>query len=74
MSIEVKSEVVGSVWKIQCKVGQRVSEGEELVILESMKMEIPLEAEASGVIDAIHVQEGQSVEEGQLVVTIVGDN
>lgn len=70
MSIEVKSEVVGSVWKIQCEVGKAVSEGDELIILESMKMEIPVEAETAGVIGAILVKEGQSVEEGQVVVTI----
>lgn len=70
MSVEVKSEVVGSVWKIQCQVGQRVREGDELITLESMKMEIPVEAEASGVIGAILVQEGQPVEEGQVIATI----
>jgi len=73
MSVDVKSEVVGSVWKVQCEIGQRVSEGDELIVIESMKMEIPVEAEASGVIAAILVQEGQPVEEGQVVVTIDED-
>ncbi|MDM9558064.1 MULTISPECIES: biotin/lipoyl-binding carrier protein [Bordetella] len=73
MSVEVKSEVVGSVWKIQCQVGQRINQGDELITLESMKMEIPVEAAASGVIGAILVEEGQPVEEGQVVATIEED-
>lgn len=70
MTIEVKSEVVGSVWKIQCQPGQSVSQGDELIILESMKMEIPVEASESGVVQDVLVKEGQSVEEGQVVATI----
>ncbi|MCD0504216.1 biotin/lipoyl-binding carrier protein [Bordetella petrii] len=70
MSVEVKSEVVGSVWKIHCQAGQRVHQGDELITLESMKMEIPVEAETSGVIGTILVEAGQSVEEGQVIATI----
>jgi acetyl-CoA carboxylase biotin carboxyl carrier protein len=73
MSVDVKSEVVGSVWKVQCEVGKRVGEGDELIVIESMKMEIPVEAEVSGVIAAILVREGQPVEEGQVVATIDED-
>ncbi|MBO9353996.1 biotin/lipoyl-binding carrier protein [Bordetella petrii] len=70
MSVEVKSEVVGTVWKILCQAGQHVREGDELITLESMKMEIPVEARVSGVVGAILAQEGQPVEEGQVIATI----
>jgi len=66
----VKSPVVGSVWKIQVAVGDTVAEDDELIILESMKMEIPVEAEASGVITAINVAEGDLVAEGDALATL----
>jgi acetyl-CoA carboxylase biotin carboxyl carrier protein len=61
----VKSEIAGSVWKIETKVGQTVAEGEVLMILESMKMEIPVEAPAGGVVAEILVAEGQAITEDQ---------
>ncbi|MGE0807239.1 MAG: acetyl-CoA carboxylase biotin carboxyl carrier protein subunit [Burkholderiaceae bacterium] len=64
------SEVTGSVWKIEAAVGQRVSLGQSIVIVESMKMEIPVEAPADGVITVIRVEEGQPVAEGQTVAVI----
>lgn len=66
----VKSPVVGSVWKIQVAVGDNVAEDDDLIILESMKMEIPVEAETSGVITAINVAEGDQVAEGDTLATI----
>ncbi|QKH37487.1 biotin/lipoyl-binding carrier protein [Achromobacter pestifer] len=67
---EVRSEIAGSVWKIAVAAGARVAEGDVLVILESMKMEIPVTAPRSGVVADIRVAEGQSVEEDQVVVML----
>lgn len=70
MSTPVKSPVVGTVWKIQVAVGDAVAEGTEIMILESMKMEIPVEAETSGTIISFAVAEGDQVAEGALLATI----
>ncbi len=67
---DVKSEVTGSVWKIVVAEGQTVSEEDELMILESMKMEIPVEAPCDGVVKKIHVAEGQQIGTDELLVTI----
>jgi acetyl-CoA carboxylase biotin carboxyl carrier protein len=66
----VKSPVAGSVWKIEVSVGDTVEEGDEVIILESMKMEIPAESEGPGTVAAILCEEGQSVEEGQALLEI----
>jgi acetyl-CoA carboxylase biotin carboxyl carrier protein len=66
----VSAHITGTVWKIQVKVGDEVGEGTVLVILESMKMEMPVEAEGKGRVTAIHVAEGQAVDEGDPLVTI----
>ncbi len=68
--VEVCSEVSGSVWKIECEVGQAVSEGDTLVIVESMKMEIPVEATRSGTVKEIRVEQGTPVSEGTVVVLL----
>lgn len=68
--IEVKSEVTGSVWKILTKAGAEVEEDEMLIMLESMKMEIPVTAPEDGTIKSIAVAEGDAVVEGQLVLTL----
>lgn len=70
MSTPVKSPVVGTVWKVQVAVGDTVSEGDDIMILESMKMEIPVEAEATGVIASLAVAEGDQVAENTLLATI----
>ena len=70
MAIKVSAHITGTVWKIEVKVGQTVSEGDTLVILESMKMEMPVEAPQGGKVSAIHVKENQSVKEGEEVVTL----
>jgi biotin carboxyl carrier protein len=70
MSTEVEAQITGSVWKIEKAVGDTVSEGDVLVILESMKMEIPVGAPCSGRITEIRVTEGASVEEGAVLVVI----
>ncbi len=60
---EILAPVSGSVWKIECTEGQAVSEGDTLMILESMKMEIPVEAPVSGTVSSLTVKEGDPVEE-----------
>lgn len=68
--IKVKSEVTGSVWKIVAAAGARLDAGETIMILESMKMEIPVIAEDGGTLAELHVAEGEVVSEGQLVATL----
>ena len=68
--IEVKAELVGNLWKIVTEVGQSVDEDDTLMILESMKMEIPVTAPVAGTVTGILVKEGEVVQEGQTVATI----
>lgn len=70
MAENVESQMTGSVWKIEVEVGQQVEEDDVLVVLESMKMEIPVEAPEAGRVAEIRVQEGQSVEEGDVLVVL----
>lgn len=70
MAIEVQAHITGTVWKIETKVGANVSEGDVLVILESMKMEMPIEAPSSGRVKEVRVTEGQAVAEGAVVVVL----
>ncbi|MFN2616954.1 MAG: biotin/lipoyl-binding carrier protein [Thermoleophilaceae bacterium] len=67
---EVEAHITGTVWKIECELGQAVAEGDTLVILESMKMEMPVEAEDEGVVKEILCAEGQSVSEGDSLVVL----
>ncbi len=67
---DVESEVTGTVWKIETKVGDSVSEGDVLMIIESMKMEIPVLATEDGSIAEFAVEEGEAVSEGQVVVVL----
>ena len=67
---EIRSEITGSLWKLLKKSGDRVEEDDELMILESMKMEIPVLAEAAGVIREVRVTEGEAIAEGQVVAVI----
>ena len=66
----VEAHITGTVWKVECEVGQEVAEGDTLVILESMKMEMPVEAEDPGVVKEIVCAEGQSVSEGDTLVVL----
>ena len=68
--IQVKSELAGKVWKIETEIGQALAEEDQILILESMKMEIPLLAPRAGVLSAILVKEGDAVAEGQPVAAI----
>ena len=67
---EVEAHITGTVWKIEVEVGDNVAEGDTVVILESMKMEMPVEAEDPGVVKEIVVEEGQSVSEGDTLVVL----
>ena len=69
-TIEVKTDITGSVWKVVKGVGDAVAEDEPILILESMKMEIPVTSPESGVIREILVKEGETVNDGTVVVRI----
>lgn len=68
--VAVKAETPANVWQIRCAVGERVEAGQELVILESMKMEIPVEAPVAGVVREISAKQGSAVKEGDVVAVI----
>lgn len=70
MTTRVAAEVTGLVWKVEKNVGDVVNAGDVLVILESMKMELPLEAPVGGKIAEIRCKEGQSVSEGDVLVIL----
>ena len=67
---EVAAHIVGVVWKIECAVGDRVAEGDIVVVLESMKMEMPVEAEEAGTVTEIRCTEAQTVQEGDTLVVL----
>jgi acetyl-CoA carboxylase biotin carboxyl carrier protein len=67
---DVEAHITGTVWKIECQIGQEIAEGDTLVILESMKMEMPVEAEDDGTVKEIVCAEGQSVSEGDTLVVL----
>ena len=67
---EVRAEMVANVWKVVAAQGDHVDDGDTLVILESMKMEIPVLAESAGTITTLHVAEGDVVQEGDLIAEI----
>ncbi len=70
--IKVESEITGKVWKIEVGVGDRVAEDDAVMVIESMKMEIPVLAPAAGTVKEILVHEEDSVEEGQVVALLEG--
>ncbi len=67
---QVESEVTGNVWKVEVEAGARVEEGDVLLILESMKMEIPVEAPAAGTVAEVLVAVEDSVAEDQVVAVL----
>jgi acetyl-CoA carboxylase biotin carboxyl carrier protein len=67
---EVRAEMVANVWKVVASEGDQVNDGDTLVILESMKMEIPVLAEGPGVLTMLHVAVGDVVQEGDLIAVI----
>jgi biotin carboxyl carrier protein len=67
---EIHAEMVSSVWKVLVEAGTEVAAGDTLVILESMKMEIPVLTERSGVVQEMHVVEGEVLQEGDLIAVV----
>ena len=70
MADEIRAEMVANVWKVVAAVGDQVADGDTLVILESMKMEIPVLAESDGKLAQLVVNEGDVVQEGDLIAVI----
>ena len=67
---DIPAHITGTVWKIEVAVGDAVAEGDTVAILESMKMEMPVEAEDEGTVAEIRCEEGQSVAEGEILVVL----
>ena len=67
---DIEAHITGTVWKIEVAVGDTVEDGDTVVILESMKMEMPVESEDDGVVSEIKCEEGQSVQEGDVLVVL----
>ena len=68
--VQIKAELAGNLWKIEVREGQQVQAEETLMILESMKMEIPVTAPTAGRVTKIHAREGETVQEGQLLIEV----
>jgi acetyl-CoA carboxylase biotin carboxyl carrier protein len=66
----VEAHITGNIWKVEVAVGDSIKEGDTVVILESMKMEIPVEAEDDGTVKEIRCEEGQAVSEGDVLVVL----
>ena len=67
---DIEAHITGTVWKVEVEVGDDVAEGDTVVILESMKMEMPVEAEDEGTVKEIKVSEGQAVSEGDTLIVL----
>ncbi len=67
---DIEAHITGTVWKIECKVGDTIAEGDTVVILESMKMEIPVLCEGPGIVVELAVTEGDVVQEGDLIAVL----
>ena len=67
---EIRAPITGSMWKVLVEVGDLVAEDDEVAIIESMKLEIPVEAEEGGTVARIHVAPGDAVSEGQLLIEL----
>lgn len=70
MMSEIVASMAGNVWKVLVKAGDQVEEGQDVVILESMKMEIPIAAESDGIVKEVKVNEGEFVNEGDIIVEV----
>ena len=70
MPEEIRAEMVANVWKVVVAAGDTVEDGDTLVILESMKMEIPVESEDDGTVKEIRCEEGQAVSEGDVLIVL----
>jgi acetyl-CoA carboxylase biotin carboxyl carrier protein len=67
---DIAAHITGTVWKVECSVGDAIAEGDTVAILESMKMEMPVEAEDAGTVTEIRCEEGQAVSEGDTLVVL----
>jgi acetyl-CoA carboxylase biotin carboxyl carrier protein len=67
---QIEAHISGTVWRVEVKPGDHVDEGQTVIVLESMKMEMPVEAEDEGTVSAILVEEGQAVAEGEPLVEL----
>jgi acetyl-CoA carboxylase biotin carboxyl carrier protein len=67
---DIEAHITGNVWKIEVEVGDKVEDGDTVAILESMKMEIPVEAEDDGAVKEILCEEGQAVSEGDVLIVL----
>jgi acetyl-CoA carboxylase biotin carboxyl carrier protein len=70
MATNIKAHITGTVWKIEKQVGDRVGSGDAVVILESMKMEMPVESPIAGKVSEVRCAEGQAVEEGAVLAVV----
>ena len=70
---DVEAHITGTVWKIECAVGDRVEEDQTVAVLESMKMEMPVESEFAGRVTEILCAEGEAVKEGQILIVLSDD-
>ena len=70
MATVIKAHITGTVWKIEKQVGDRVGSGDAVVILESMKMEMPVESPIAGKVSEVRCAEGQAVEEGAVLAVV----
>jgi acetyl-CoA carboxylase biotin carboxyl carrier protein len=67
---QIRAPITGSVWKVLVGAGEAVAEGDEVAIIESMKLEIPVEADDEGTVARVHVAVGEAVSEGQLLIEL----
>lgn len=67
---DIKAHITGTIWKIEVEVGDEIEEDDEVIILESMKMEMPVEAPCDGVVKEILVKEGDAVDEDQVLIIL----
>ncbi|RRV10517.1 acetyl-CoA carboxylase biotin carboxyl carrier protein subunit [Pseudomonas sp. v388] len=67
---QIKAQMAGNIWKVNIQVGQSIDFGDEVIIMESMKMEIPVEADDAGVVKEIRVAEGDTVDEGDVLIIL----
>ena len=71
--MDIKAHITGTVWKVEVQVGEQVDEEDIVMILESMKMEMPIEADFDGTVTAVHAVEGQAIAEGDPILDIEED-
>lgn len=67
---EVRAHITGTLWKLEVTVGQKIASGDVVAILESMKMEMPVEAEEAGTVTEVRMKEGQPVAEGDVICVL----